>query len=178
MNAQHKKIENLCSSSLWKCLHHLIILRSQNKIIDFFMILAWTSPLNMLNIGLCPIVPSNPPPPPPPLDTLVDGKDPSWLSLYCRPTTMSINMAYEAMFVCLFVCLFGLASPHAGCPGLPIIIDRSQSRLYSQIHIKFINQDYWISRISQSILNQFSWNFTHTIFDSCRNYPENFAKFW
>ena len=29
-------------------------------------------------------------------------------------------------------------------------------KYYSQIHIKFINQDYWISRISQSILNQFS----------------------
>ena len=52
--------------------------------------------------------------------------------------------------------------------------DRSN---YSQIHIKFINQDYWISRISQSILNQFSWNFTHTIFHSCRDYPENLAKF-
>ena len=46
---------------------------------------------------------------------------------------------------------------------------------YSQIHIKFINQDYWISRISRSILNQFSWNFTHIIFHSCRDYPENFA---
>ena len=27
--------------------------------------------------------------------------------------------------------------------------------LYSQIHIKFINQSEWISRILQSILNQF-----------------------
>ena len=48
----------------------------------------------------------------------------------------------------------------------------------SQIHIKFINQDYWILRISHSILNQFPWNFKHTIFHLCRNYPENFAKFW
>ena len=39
-------------------------------------------------------------------------------------------------------------------------------------HIKFINQDYWISLIYESILNQFSWNFTHTIFHSCRHYPE------
>ena len=49
---------------------------------------------------------------------------------------------------------------------------------YSQIHITFINQDYWFSRISQSILNQFLWNSTHTIFHSCRDYPENFEKFW
>ena len=49
---------------------------------------------------------------------------------------------------------------------------------YSQIHITFINQDYWFSRISQSILNQFSWNFTHTIFHSCLDYSENFEKFW
>ena len=41
---------------------HMVILRSENKIIDFFMILAWASPLN---IGLCPIVPSNASPPPP-----------------------------------------------------------------------------------------------------------------
>ena len=46
--------------------------------------------------------------------------------------------------------------------------------IYNQIHI---NQDYWISQISQSILNQFSqWNFARTIFHSCRDYPENFAK--
>ena len=30
----------ICSSSLWTCLHHMVILRSQNKITDFFMILA------------------------------------------------------------------------------------------------------------------------------------------
>ena len=28
------------SSSLWTCLHHLVKLRSSNKITDFFMILA------------------------------------------------------------------------------------------------------------------------------------------
>ena len=38
---------------------------------------------------------------------------------------------------------------------------------YSQIHITFINQDYWISRISQSIL---TWNFRHTIFHWCGDY--------
>ena len=38
------KIKTLCSSSLWTCLHHMVILRSQNKITDFFMILAWASP--------------------------------------------------------------------------------------------------------------------------------------
>ena len=50
--------------------------------------------------------------------------------------------------------------------------------IYSRIHIKLINQDYLISRISQSILNQFSWNCIHTIFHLCRDYPGNFAKFW
>ena len=28
-------------------LHHMVILRSQNKIIDFFMILAWDCPFNI-----------------------------------------------------------------------------------------------------------------------------------
>ena len=37
------KIKKLCSSSLWTCLHHMVILRSQNKITDFLMILAWAS---------------------------------------------------------------------------------------------------------------------------------------
>ena len=41
------KIKTLCSSSLWKCLHHMVILRSQNKITDFLMILAWASPFKM-----------------------------------------------------------------------------------------------------------------------------------
>ena len=39
-----QKLKNLCSSSLWTCLHHMVILRSQNKITDFLMILAWASP--------------------------------------------------------------------------------------------------------------------------------------
>ena len=30
------KIKNFCSFSLWTCLHHMVILRSQNKITDFF----------------------------------------------------------------------------------------------------------------------------------------------
>ena len=34
----------ICSSSLCTCLHHMVILRTQNKITDFFMILAWASP--------------------------------------------------------------------------------------------------------------------------------------
>ena len=35
-----------CSSSLWTCLHHIVILRSQNEITDFLIILAWASPFN------------------------------------------------------------------------------------------------------------------------------------
>ena len=31
--AQNQK--NVCSSSLWTCLHHMVILRSQNNITDF-----------------------------------------------------------------------------------------------------------------------------------------------
>ena len=42
-----EKFKNFCSSSLWTCLHHMVIFRSQNKITDFFMILAWASPFNM-----------------------------------------------------------------------------------------------------------------------------------
>ena len=34
---------------------------------------------------------------------------------------------------------------------------------YGQIHIKFNNQGEWISRIPQSILNQFSWHFAQII---------------
>ena len=34
-----QKLKNFCSSSLWTCLHHMVILRSQNKITDFFMII-------------------------------------------------------------------------------------------------------------------------------------------
>ena len=43
-----QKIKNFCSSSLWTCLHHMVILRSQNKITDFFMILAWASPFKTI----------------------------------------------------------------------------------------------------------------------------------
>ena len=32
-----QKLKKLCSSSLWTYLHHMVILRSQNKITDFFM---------------------------------------------------------------------------------------------------------------------------------------------
>ena len=41
-----EKFKNFCSSSLWTCLHHMVILKSQNKITDFLMILAWASPFN------------------------------------------------------------------------------------------------------------------------------------
>ena len=41
-----QKIKNFCTFSLWTCLHHMVILRSQNKITIFFMILAWASPFN------------------------------------------------------------------------------------------------------------------------------------
>ena len=34
-----QKLKNFCSSSLWTCLHYMVILKSQNKITDFFMIL-------------------------------------------------------------------------------------------------------------------------------------------
>ena len=35
---------NFCSSSLWTWLHHMVIWRRQNKVTDFFMILAWACP--------------------------------------------------------------------------------------------------------------------------------------
>ena len=38
------KIIKICSSSLRTCLHHMVIIRNQNKITDFLMILAWASP--------------------------------------------------------------------------------------------------------------------------------------
>ena len=41
------KIIKICSSSLCTCLHHMVILRTRNKITDFFMILAWASPFNL-----------------------------------------------------------------------------------------------------------------------------------
>ena len=33
-----QKLKNFCSSSLWPCLHHMDILKSQNKITDFLLI--------------------------------------------------------------------------------------------------------------------------------------------
>ena len=35
-----QKLKTLRSSSLWKCLHHMVILGRQNKNTDFSMILA------------------------------------------------------------------------------------------------------------------------------------------
>ena len=58
-----EKFKNISSSSLWTCLHHMVILRSQNKITDFLMILAWASLFNitkvpflllLLGLLLCP----------------------------------------------------------------------------------------------------------------------------
>ena len=34
-----RKLKNFCSSSLWTCLHNMVILKGYNKIIDFLMIL-------------------------------------------------------------------------------------------------------------------------------------------
>ena len=42
------KIIKMCSSSLCTCLHHMVILRTRNKITGFLMILAWASPFNYL----------------------------------------------------------------------------------------------------------------------------------
>ena len=42
------KIIKICSSSLCTCLHHMVILRTQNKITDFLMILAWASPFKCI----------------------------------------------------------------------------------------------------------------------------------
>ena len=47
-----QKLKNFCSSSLLTCLHHMVILRNQNKITDFLMILAWASPFNRLFLQL------------------------------------------------------------------------------------------------------------------------------
>ena len=33
-----QKFKNFRSSSLWTCLHHMVMLRSQNRITDFLMI--------------------------------------------------------------------------------------------------------------------------------------------
>ena len=41
------KIIKICSSSLCTCLHHMVILRTRNKITDFLMILAWASSFNI-----------------------------------------------------------------------------------------------------------------------------------
>ena len=40
------KIIKIRRSSLCTCLHHMVILRTRNKITDFLMILAWASPFN------------------------------------------------------------------------------------------------------------------------------------
>ena len=37
----------ICSSSLCTCLHHMVILKTRNKITDFLMILAWASPFKV-----------------------------------------------------------------------------------------------------------------------------------
>ena len=47
-----EQLKNFCSSSLWTCLHHMVILRSQNEITNFLMILAWASPFNITEVQL------------------------------------------------------------------------------------------------------------------------------
>ena len=48
------KIIKICSSSPCTCLHHMVILRTRNKITDFFMMLAWASPFNIETAsGIC-----------------------------------------------------------------------------------------------------------------------------
>ena len=47
------KIIKICSSSLCTCLHHMVILRTRNKITDFLMILAWASPFKLKLQGNC-----------------------------------------------------------------------------------------------------------------------------
>ena len=42
-----------------------------------------------------------------------------------------------------------------------VVLSTPSGLNYSQIHIKFINHDYWISQISRAILKQFPSNFTH-----------------
>ena len=41
---RNTKIIKICSFSLCTCLHHMVILKTRNKITDFLMILAWASP--------------------------------------------------------------------------------------------------------------------------------------
>ena len=47
-----EKYKNFCSSSLWTCLHHMVILRSQDKSTDFLMILAWANLFNITKVQL------------------------------------------------------------------------------------------------------------------------------
>ena len=42
-----QQFKKICRSSLWTCLDHMVLLRSQNKIIDFLMILHGPVPLNI-----------------------------------------------------------------------------------------------------------------------------------
>ena len=37
--SQQKNLKKSAMDSLWTCLHHMVILRSQNKISDFFVVL-------------------------------------------------------------------------------------------------------------------------------------------
>ena len=45
------QIIKICSFSLCTCLHHMVILRTRNKITDFLMILAWASPFKELQFA-------------------------------------------------------------------------------------------------------------------------------
>ena len=58
-----KKIKNFCRSSLWTCVHHMVIFRSQNKITDFLMILSWACPFKAPDFNPRPPLHSDPPRP-------------------------------------------------------------------------------------------------------------------
>ena len=107
-----------------------------------------------------------------------------YVTLWC---TSYVTLYYVALLYASYVTYITL---HYGTPvtlryitlhsGMLVTLRYITLHYYilSQIHIKFINQDYWILRISQVNSQHFSWNFTHTIFHSCRVYPENFTKLW
>ena len=42
-----QKIKNVRGSSLLTCSHHMVILRSQNEVTDFFLILGWVWAFNV-----------------------------------------------------------------------------------------------------------------------------------
>ena len=92
------KILKNCSSSLCTCLHHMVILRTRNKITDFLMILAWASPFNYLvcakSFGAHRLIRdiSKTPSTPSPLD-------PRPTTLEPRPSTLDFNFFFASLFI-------------------------------------------------------------------------------